>query len=107
MNIYICTCVCVCVCVSTGPVHWSFRKGPVKPLAALPRAADGDDDGGYTQEDGAAQEFTSAYAKGKKGGKKKEAFFLDLTGTHTHVSTHMLYVNVYVYTYIKIYIIYI
>jgi condensin complex subunit 2 len=63
-----------------GPEHWSFRKGPAKPLAALPRAADADGDGGYTQEDGAAQDFTSSYAKGKKGGKKKEPFFLDLTG---------------------------
>ena len=66
---YIYVCLCVCVYVYTGPVHWSFRKGPAKPLAALPRASDADADGGYTQEDGAAQEFTSAYIKGKKGGK--------------------------------------
>lgn len=63
-----------------GPAHWTFRKGAPKPLAALAPASDMHGDGGEVGEDVAVREFGTTYGKSKKGGKKKEAFFLDLTG---------------------------
>ena len=56
----------------------SVMQGPAK-AAALARAAN-DDGTGELGEDGAVREYGAAYLKTKKGGKKKEAFFLDLTG---------------------------
>jgi len=63
-----------------GPSHWSFRKAGAK-LAALARAGAENGEDGDVAEDGAVREFGNTYSKAnKKGGKKKEAFFLDLTG---------------------------
>ena len=68
-----------------GPAHWSFRKGPPK-VQVLARAGGGGGEGeGEAGEGGAVREFGNTYAaKGRggsgKGGKKKEAFFLDLAG---------------------------
>ena len=68
-----------------GPSHWTFRKGAAKNLHALVAPAGGNDGYGEGAEaeagdDVAVREFGAAYGKVKKGGKKKEAFFLDLTG---------------------------
>ena len=52
-----------------------------KLLAALARAGVDGGEGEEDAEDGAVREFGNTYTKAnKKGGKKKEMFFLDLTG---------------------------